>query len=73
MENILIVHPQNEAQKKALQLILDGFQLPYEQELEMDETEHILSNPVATKRLNESIQNTEQGNITVIKLEDLWK
>ncbi len=59
--------------KKALQLILDGFQVLYEQESEMDETELILANPVATKRLNESIQNIEQGNITVANLEDLWK
>ncbi|MEP6585049.1 MAG: DUF2683 family protein [Ginsengibacter sp.] len=73
MENVLIVHPQNEVQQKALQVILDGFQIPYEEEPEMDETERILANPVATKRLNESIRNIEQNNITVVKLEDLWK
>ncbi|MEP6512446.1 MAG: DUF2683 family protein [Parafilimonas sp.] len=72
METI-VVHPQNEVQQKALQIILDGFQIPYDQEPLMDETERILANPVLTKRLNESIQNIEQGNVTAIKLEDLWK
>jgi hypothetical protein len=72
METI-IVHPQNEVQQKALQIILDGFEIPYEQEPITDETECILANPVMTKRLNESIKNIEQGNITIKRIEDLWK
>ena len=72
METI-IIHPENENQQKALQVILDGFQIPYEEEPEMDETERILANPVMTRRLNQSIQNIEKGNVTAIKLEDLWK
>jgi hypothetical protein len=73
MENVLIVHPENEDQQKALQVILDGFQIPYEQEPEMDETERILANPVMAKRLDGSIQNINEGNTTAIKIEDLWK
>ena len=72
METI-IIHPQNEVQQKALQIILDGFEIPYEQEPIMDETEHILANPIMTKRLNESIKNIEQGNVTNMRIEDLWK
>lgn len=72
METI-IIHPQNENQQKALQIILDGFQIPYEEEPGMDETERILADPAMAKRLNDSIQNIEKGNITVKKLEDLWK
>lgn len=72
METI-IIHPENENQQKALQVILDGFQIPYEEEPEMDETERILANPLMTRRLNQSIQNIEEGNVTAIKLEDLWK
>lgn len=72
METI-VVHPENEAQQKALQIILDGFQIPYDQEPAIDETERILRNPVMTKRLNESIKDIESGNVTAIKLEDLWK
>jgi hypothetical protein len=72
METI-IIYPQNEDQQKALQIILEGFQIPYEEEPATDETERILANPVITKRLNESIRNIQRGNITIIKQEDLWK
>ncbi len=72
METI-IIHPQNEDQQKALQILLDGFQIPYEQEPATDETERIIANPAMTKRLNESIKNIEEGNITSMNLEDLWK
>ena len=69
----IIIHPQNEVQQKALQIILEGFQIPYEKEPETDETERIFYNPVMTKRLNDSIKNIEEGNVTTLKLEDLWK
>ncbi len=69
----LIIHPQNDHQQKALQIILESFQIPYEQVPASGETERILANPVMAKRLNESIQNIENGNITAVKLEDLWK
>lgn len=69
----IIIHPQNEVQQKALQIILEGFQIPYEKEPETDETERIFSNTVMTKRLNDSIKNIEKGNVTTLKLEDLWK
>jgi len=69
----LIIHPENESQQKALQVILDGFQIPYEEEPESDETEWILSNPEMAERLNSSIKNIEGGNVTIIKMEDLWK
>jgi hypothetical protein len=69
----LIIHPENESQQKALQVILDGFQIPYEEEPESDETERILSNSKMAERLNSSIKNIEEGNVTIIKMEDLWK
>ena len=72
MESLLI-HPENESQQKALKVILDGFQIPYEEEPESDETERILSNPKMAERLNSSIKNIEEGNVTTIKMEDLWK
>jgi hypothetical protein len=38
METI-IIHPENEAQQKALQLILEGFKVPYEKEPISDSTQ----------------------------------
>lgn len=69
----LIVHPENESQQKALQVILDGFQIPYEEEPVTNETEWIASRPEMADRLNKSIKNIEEGNVTVVKMEDLWK
>lgn len=71
--DIIVIHPQNENQQKALQMILEGFQIPYDQEPVTDETDRILANPATTKRLNDSIRNIEKGNTISIKLEDLWK
>lgn len=69
----LIVLPESESQQKALQVILDGFQIPYEEEPETDETERIVSNPKVAERLNKSIKNIQEGNVTIIKMEDLLK
>jgi hypothetical protein len=68
-----VIHPKDEAQQKALQTFLEGSNIPYENEPETDETERILTNPVMAKRLDESIKNIEQGNVSSVKLEDLWK
>lgn len=69
----IIIHPENESQQKALQVILDGFRIPYEEEPESDETQRILANPKMAERLNKSVKNIQEGNVTVIKMEDLWK
>lgn len=68
-----VIHPKDQAQQKALQTFLDGSNIPYENEPEMDETERIFANPVMAKRLDQSIKNIEQGNVTLVNLEDLWK
>lgn len=68
-----VIHPKDQAQQKALQTFLDGSNIPYENEPEMDETERILANPVMAKRLDQSVKNIEQGNVTSVNLEDLWK
>jgi len=68
-----VIHPKDQAQQKALHTFLEGSNIPYENEPEIDETERILANPVMAKRLDESIKNIEQGNVTSVKLEDLWK
>lgn len=68
-----IVQPKDQAQQKALQTFLEGSHIPYENEPATDETQRILANPVMAKRVDESLKNIEKGNVTSIKLEDLWK
>ncbi len=68
-----VIYPKDQAQQKALQIFLEASHIAYEKEPDLDETERILANPVMAKRLDDGIQNIELGNITSIKLEDLWE
>jgi hypothetical protein len=72
METI-VIHPENEAQQKALQLILDGFKVPYENEPPSDATEYLLSTEGNKKWLNTAMSEAKKGEGVEIKLEDLWK
>jgi len=69
----LIVHPVNEAQQKALQVIFDSFKVPYEAEPVSDATEYLMSTPANKARLETALAEHERGEGVEIKLEDLWK
>jgi hypothetical protein len=72
METI-VIHPENEAQQKALQLILEGFKVPYENEPPSDATEYLLSTEANKKRLYAALNEDKNGEGIEIKIEDLWK
>jgi hypothetical protein len=72
METI-IIHPVNEAQQKALQVILDGFNVPYENEPLTDATAYLLSTDANKEWLNSAMKEAKDGEGVEIKLEDLWK
>jgi hypothetical protein len=72
METI-VIHPENEAQKKALQNILDGFKVPYESEPLSDATEYLLSTEANKEWLNIAMKEAKNGEGKEIKLADLWK
>ena len=72
METI-VIYPKNEAQQKALQVILDGFKVLYESEPPSDGTEHLLSTEANTKWLKTAIKEAKNGEGMEIKLDDLWK
>jgi len=69
--SILTIHPKDEAQEKALKVILDAFEVKYEKE--MDETEYLMSSEANRKALNDSIEQLESGKGIKISLDDLWK
>jgi hypothetical protein len=71
METI-VIHPENEAQQKALQLILDGFKVPYENEPPSDATDYLLSTEANKTWLTEAITEAKNGEGKEIKPEDLW-
>ena len=72
METI-VIHPENEAQQRALQMILDGFKVPYENEPLSDATEYLLSTEANKQWLNTAMNEAKNGEGIEIKLEDLWK
>ena len=72
METI-VIHPENEAQQRALQVILDGFKVPYENEPPSDATEYLLSTEANKEWLNTAMMEDKKGEGIEIKLEDLWK
>lgn len=69
--SVLMIHPKDEAQEKALKAIFDAFEVKYEKEL--DETEYLMSSKANKKALDESIQELEAGKGIKVSLEDLWK
>lgn len=71
--SLFIIHPIDEAQEKALQLILDGLKIPYDQEPEMDATEYLTSTEANKKSLDASIEEHNRGEGVKINLEDIWK
>jgi hypothetical protein len=69
----IIIHPANEAQQKALQVILDGFKVPYENEPPSDATDYLLSTKANKEWLDTAMAEAKNGEGVEIKLEDLWK
>ena len=72
METI-VIHPENEEQQKALQLVLDGLKVPYETEPISDATDYLLSTEANKAWLNTAMDEAKKGEGVEIKLEDLWK
>lgn len=67
----LVVHPQNNAQEKAVKAILEVLQVPYEREPEVDNES--LYNPEFVAKILQGDEDIKAGRFTVIKNEDLWK
>lgn len=67
----LVVHPQNEAQQRAVKAILEVLQVPYDWEPEVG-NESPYNSEFVTKIL-EADEDIKAGRFTVIKTEDLWK
>lgn len=45
----------------------------YEETIEIDETEYVKANPKLMEGIREGERAIAEGNVTVTKLEDLWK
>lgn len=69
----LKINPINKDQEKAIKLFLDALHVKYEQIDEVDATIHLTSSSAMVERLNESIQQAEEGKVRSFSRADLWK
>lgn len=75
METI-IVHPKSQNKLQEIKSILKALKVDFEVKglvEPMDETTYLSSSPANKKHLNDSIKNIKKGNVSKVKLEDLWK
>ncbi|MCW3074223.1 MAG: hypothetical protein JWP69_1292 [Flaviaesturariibacter sp.] len=71
--NALTVHPLTEAQENALKIVFEAMGLSYEEEPLVDATDHLMSTEANRNALNKSMKQAEEGKVTSVKIEDLWK
>jgi len=67
----LVVHPQNEAQQKAVKAILEVLRVPYDWEPEVDDERSY--NPEFVAKILKGDEDIKAARFMVIKTEDLWK
>lgn len=67
----LIIHPETEAQEKAVKAVLEALQIEFEHE--MDETERINSNSYLKDKIEKGLEDIRNGNTQKLDLNDLWK
>lgn len=67
----LVVHPQNEAQQKAVKAILEVLRVLYDWEPEVDDERSY--NPEFVAKKLKGDEDIKAARFMVIKTEDLWK
>lgn len=67
----LIIHPETEAQEKAVKAVLEALQIEFEHE--MDEAERINSNSYLKGKIEKGVEDIRNGNTQKLDMDDLWK
>lgn len=65
----ITIHPENEEQLNALEIILKAMKVPFEKV----KTDKHPYDPEFVAKIKRSEKNFEEGKYTSIKIEDLWK
>ncbi|WDF80247.1 hypothetical protein PQ469_09530 [Mucilaginibacter sp. KACC 22773] len=69
----LTIHPISEDQETAIRIFLDALHVNYDASEETDNTSYLLSSPANAEHLQKSIQQGQNGEITKLGLDDIWK
>ncbi|GAA3958607.1 DUF2683 family protein [Mucilaginibacter dorajii] len=69
----LTIHPVSEDQETAIRIFLDALHVNYDASEETDDTAYLLSSPANAEHLQKSMQQGQNGEITKLGLDDIWK
>lgn len=66
----ITIHPQNEEQLNALEIILKAMKVPFERNKAVEKSPY---DPDFEVKIKRSEKNFAEGKYTSIKIEDVWK
>lgn len=69
--NAITIHPKNKDQEKIITMFLDALKVKYASV--SDDTEYLLSSEANAEHLKKSIRQADEGKISSIDLDEIWK
>jgi hypothetical protein len=69
----LTIHPADADQETAIRIFLDALHVDYKTSEIADDTTYLLSSEANAKHLQKSIEQEQQGKVTKLNLDDIWK
>ncbi|MFC0518827.1 DUF2683 family protein [Mucilaginibacter angelicae] len=69
----LTIHPVDADQETAIRIFLDALHVDYKTSEIADDTTYLLSSEANAQHLQKSIEQEQQGKVTKLNLDDIWK
>jgi hypothetical protein len=69
----LTIHPVDADQETAIRIFLDALHVDYKTSEIVDDTAYLLSSDANAQHLQQSIEQEQQGKVTPLNLDDIWK
>lgn len=69
----LTIHPADADQETAIRIFLDALHVDYKTTEITDDTAYLLSSEANAQHLQKSIEQAQQGKVTRLNLDDIWK
>jgi hypothetical protein len=69
----LTIHPNTSDQETAIRIFLDALHVDYKASEDLDDTSYLLSSVANAEHLKKSIEQGQNGEVTKLHLDDIWK